>query len=414
MNHWENDSAENIQQLAEEGWMRMRRLLHPAHASFPVAAWGGTKRYYIFLAVAIPVLSVVLICLPLLLDDGILPGSPGVRMAGTQQRLPSLRSGVFNVSPLQHDSPGVLKRPLQRSRHASGLPPATKYSFQHEPLHATVVQIAKERKRAAVLYANTSLIALDDAASHVKKVNSHLVARVSGPVDSSNKIKPGRAEDKKEHAGIYAGVGINVPAYAGLTRLQLMSVYPGFVFSMPLSAKITIRTGLWGISTEHSREISTSKKELITIGGITPYYNVSTTSISGASYIDLPVGVYYNIHRKIAVGAGIQLSKILKINARKQVDSYTLGNLYISSTDGQSRLTPAELSELLPYNAKVAKLDSRLFAETSFRASRWLFTAGYYFNWRGNSIVLNQGTGGTTSIGNRNFKLGIQYRISRR
>jgi hypothetical protein len=392
-----NNNIPDMEQLAETGWQQMHEMLmeRGMSADIPSVAPSVKKRNW-FLLIAATILLFLIFSSPFILNDK-------YHVASTIQ----LNS--------EYSSPSKIEIPSQpednRSQQVVDVTTAEQKDILRQKLKADYSKFRKEQVIAQLQDQRTFFIQKFSG----EKVTNTTLPKLSERIDTTTHLIPSLTIPKKIKNNVtrkvqfFAGAGINISeGDKNSFSLHNFNIHPGFTVIIPFTQKLSLHTGLWAFSTLHIKEASTKERELVNT--INPYYNINTTSIVKASYFDLPLTMHYSINSNWSVGAGLQLSKLYRINIKEKKESYDYNNLLFSSTVNLYNPTPARAAAIFQKKVEVKKYEPRLVIETNFNYHNWLFSAGYYYG-TGKTITLKDANNMPHHYRNEYFKCGVQYRI---
>jgi hypothetical protein len=396
-----NDHITDMQQLAETGWKQMHETLVAQGLSTqaPVRRALFKKRNILLLAACLFIVLIFSFTFYL--------NKPFKAPSNSKNTASLLHSPITPVHPLQpHEM-------AQEKRKQPGISKAN-LAMLHEKMMRDFSKL-KEENSISVLQKQRPLL---EQRFFLERCCKTMIGATDQPIGTSIPVNKTVVKNKpsirpKQQVKIFGGAGFNfslADKSAGL--LKGVNIHPGITLIIPLNQKLTLHTGLWALSTIHGKEVTASETQLLNNAASNLYYNVHTTSIVKASYIDLPVTINYPISKNWSVGSGLQLSRLYKVNIKEQKENFDYNNTLYSASIAQYNSTPTRAMAVFQKKATIKKYEARFVAEALFCRKNFLFSAGYYYGL-GKSITLKNTDGSVQQYRNEYFKLGIQYKMNR-
>lgn len=394
-----NKYEKEMQQLAEAGWKQMHETLREHGLSSDAVVEISHKKNSLLLFIAACLILLMISLYPFILNDH------------------------SDISTKSATSEILINKP------GSVLPPKKSLS-QYQPDPKVITQEEKiklhEKLNEQLLKTKKEMYLSDlqiEKASLIKKMLSRknyrtVVPASCGKIDTVIHFQKINMPSKKveqpiKRVRIFAGAGMNISFEKNKSNsfLENINIHPGVSVIFPLTARLSLHSGLWALSTIHGKEVSAKEKELMNNISGNFYYDVRTTSIVKTSYFDVPLTLHYTINKNWSVGTGMQLSKLYKVNIREQKESYDYNNTLFSATTQQFNSSPTRAIAVFQKKVDIKKLETRFIVESNFETPRFLFSAGYYYGL-GKTILVHDSYNSTEQYRNEYFKLGIQYRIN--
>lgn len=396
-----------MQQLADEGWMQMREMLRKEGlAEIKEAPVSFLKKSYLITGIAVCLLTIIIIFLPFQLFNSRLV------LSGLSPQKMALNEPLQNVAKNESKVKEEIKESLETSKKI-----VTPKKIILNSSHTVYVPTGKNDLMFLDSLVKASLARNVPVEKNIFIKDFKIIDR-TGTIKKETLSIPKTKKLKNsflKKLQIYAGVSTNIPSTNnGLFSFEAskLNIHPSFTLIVPLHEKLSLHTGLFAMSTIHSKEVTTKEKEVINNMAANVFYKINTTSIIKASYFDLPVTLHYNLSQNWSVGAGIQLSKLYKVNVKEQKESYDYNNSLIETTTLRYNSNASQAATTFQKKVEIKSFEPRFLFETGLKQGPWLFSAGYYYAV-GKSITLQQPNGASQQYNNQYLKLGVQYRFDK-
>ncbi len=404
----------NLEQLAESGWKQMHETLvaHGLSGEATLVSQPSKKKRKVIFLIAAAIVFVLILSYPFVMNDKVpVPIKGETTNTNVSLSIPSesyqpeenIQKKAKSTQRINEISPASETKNLLATKIKSDY-------MQSRKERAQVLDQEQKKGLAEKFSARKVTERIEEAIEINYGTKSQLI-KDSSYADSTIKPKPKPSVSKKIR--FFAGAGLNVSGgnlKASDFTLKGLNIHPGFTVVVPLSQKISIHSGLWAFSTVHGKEVSAKEKEIVNGAVANVYYNINTTSIIKTSYFDLPINIHYAINENWSAGAGVQFSKLYKINIREEKQSYDYSNTLFSATVDQINASPNRAAAAFEKKVEIKKYETRLMAEANYQVKQWLFSAGYYYGL-GKNITLKDAGNSSHQYRNEYFKLAVQYRI---
>jgi hypothetical protein len=396
-----NKDITDMQKLAETGWKQMHETLLERGLSSDVTVLStSSRKRNLFLFIAACIFSALIFSYPFILND---------------HSYLSLNSNNKAENSLKKSLHPILSENKVAENNVHSLPVTSQQKLiLHQKINEQFSQSKKENFILNLQFQKAYL----SKKFFIERNCKATIPPSDNAIDTVIKIERTNSLQKKsespvsKNVQIFAGAGVNISAGNNHSNpfFDDLNIHPGITVIVPLSAKLSLHTGLWALSTIHGKEASTKEKELVNNLSSNIYYNIKTTSIIKASYFDVPLTLHYSLNKNWSVGTGLQLSKLYKVNIKEQKQSFDYNNALYSATVQQFNSTPTQAAAVFQKKVDIKKFESRLVAETNFETGKFLFTGGYFYGL-GKTISLKDAINSNHQYRNVYFKLGIQYQI---
>lgn len=403
MKETDND-IKDMQKLAEAGWKQMHEMLQDKGLSAEPAALSiGSKKRNVWMVIAALICFMLIVSYPHFRKDR-------VSFSSVSKIKPE------NVATEKNKKQPWLQHEMKLEKN--GTAPV---SFQQQLLRTKLnQQLSQLKKKNEVDLLQSRRVYLLQKFSEEKKLAISIPTPVS-LIETNVKIDKAKsvtsqkkAEKVAKRIQVFAGAGLNLSIGNNSNNsfnFSNLNVHPGITVVLPLSAKLSLHSGVWAFSTLHGKEVITKEKELVNNFAGNVYYNINTTSIIKASYFDVPVMLHYSINKNWSVGSGLQFSKLYKVSIKEEKESFDYNNTLASASVSQYNRTPMAAAAAFQKKVEIKKFEPRFVAEVNFEQNRFLFFAGYYYA-PGKSITVQDGVNSKHEYRNEYFKLGVQYKIN--
>ena len=402
MKETDND-IKDMQKLAEAGWKQMHEMLQDKGLSAKPAVLSiGSRKRNLWMAIAAFICFMLIVSYPDLLKDSVSFSS-----------VSKIKSE--NVAPEKNNKQLFLQDDINVEKNETA-----PVSFQQQLLRAKLnQQLSQLKKKNEVDLLQTRKVYLLQKFSEEKKSGISIPTPVSlietdVKIDKAKSVtSQKKAEKVSKKIQVFAGAELNISIGNNNNSFNFsnLNVHPGITVVLPLSAKLSLHSGLWAFSTIHGKEVITKEKELVNNFAGNVYYNINTTSIIKASYFDVPVMLHYSINKNWSVGSGLQFSKLYKVSIKEEKESFDYNNTLASASVSQYNRTPMAAAAAFQKKVAIKKFEPRFVAEVNFEQNRFLFSAGYYYA-PGKTITVQDGVNSKHEYRNEYFKLGVQYKIN--
>jgi len=399
-----------MQELAEAGWRKMHQTLVEQGLSTEAASDNNSpKRRNLLFLIAACLFFFFIFSYPYLINDG--------NRFLLKSRQFATNPESLNASPFIQS---LATAPFEDQIH-----------FQKDSMDTASVRKQIIRKQLNHFYKDYKSKIFEHLSPNEKRYLlqkfSTDKARVPAIPPSDNEIDPDIHIEKSasletaphrsltKRPRLFIGVGINSPGLNDLSHsfnLNDFTIHPLISVIFPLSEKLSLRTGLSAFSVIHGKQASAKEKELPNnFANPNIYYSINTITIIKASYFDIPFTFNYSLNTNWSTGAGVQLSKLYKVNIREEKESFNYSNTLYATSIARYNATPMGARAAFQKKVEIKKLEPVLVAETNFHQGRFLFSAGYYYGLH-KSILIKDNYNSVEHYRNQYFKLGIQFTIS--
>lgn len=222
------------------------------------------------------------------------------------------------------------------------------------------------------------------------------------------KLTDSRNPNRKK-VQLFAGAGINFSNNRMLS-LENINIHPSIRAVIPVNSNWGIHAGLSVFSALHGSYKNEGEIEYVNNVVDNVLYKISTTSVVKVKYYDLPISLHYKVSECLTAGAGVQFSKLQKMDVSEKKESFDYNN-NLTATNTE-RFTSSSASVYGSYEKKIEarEWDNRLILESTWKKDRFLISAGYIHGLNP-AIKLLQTDGSRTNYRNSYFKVGVQYQL---
>lgn len=403
------DDIPDMQQLADEGWQQMKELLHKEGLSDvkPIPFF-NLRKLFILAAIAACLLTYIIIFNPF---------QSGKTANNLADALP------VNINNPREDQNSALPfSPVNKTKKLSADSQISVSGFKKIDLNSPhLVWIAPTKndpKYLDSLVHNSlkkkhNITSAENIFENQLKINS-----TSEPALPEERIIPDVKEKQvqktfSKKVKWYVGAGSNIISNNGDVDFSKLNIHPSLRVAIPLNKNFSLHTGLYAMSVVHGKEVSSQDKELVNNFVSNLLYKINTTSIIKAAYFDVPLTLNYHLSENWSIGAGVQLSKLYKVNVKEKKDSYDYDNSLVETTISLYNSNPARAAAAFHKKVAIKKMEPLLMLEAGFHKGPWLISAGYYYGAT-RSITLQQPDGTRDHFRNQYIKLGVQYQLGRK
>lgn len=220
-------------------------------------------------------------------------------------------------------------------------------------------------------------------------------------------------EEIKLPVEFYGGAGFNISGKEknkSAFSISRINIHPSARIIFPLNQKLSIQTGLYAFSSIKSKEAMTKEKELVNNINANLYYKINTTNIVKTVYFEVPVTVQYHLSKNWTAGGGLKISRLNTFDVKEVKESYDY-NENITATSIERYVAMGTTgTQALKNKLTIKKWEPGLVLETTYKKGPVLFSAGFHYGLSP-SITIKNPNGITNHFKNDYFKLGVQYRI---